>query len=55
MTSGAWVSLLALLAWLVLALSALRAHRLGAGQAVKMGLTWGAIFFLVAAVFTWIR
>lgn len=55
MTGGSWVSLIALLAWLVLALSAVRAHRIGAGQAVRLGLTWAAIFALVTAVFTWVR
>lgn len=48
---NAWVSIIALIAWLVLALSALRAHRIGAKQTVVMALAWISIFFLVAAVF----
>src|SRR5690606_23838740 len=46
-----WVSIVALAGWLVLALSAYRAHRVGAKATVVMGLAWVAIFFLVAAVF----
>lgn len=46
-----WVSLIALLGWLVLALSALRARRLDARKTVVYGLVWGAIFLAVAAVF----
>ena len=37
---NAWVSIIALVAWLVLALSALRAHRIGAKQTVVMALAW---------------
>lgn len=54
MNAGSWLSIVALLAWLVLAISAARAHRIGARQAVVMGLAWAAIFFLVAAVFAWL-
>jgi hypothetical protein len=46
-----WISLIALLGWLVIAFGAFRAHRVGAGKTVVMALTWVAIFFLVAAVF----
>jgi hypothetical protein len=46
-----WVSIVALAGWLVLALSAYRAHRVGAKATVVMGLAWIAIFFLVAALF----
>lgn len=47
-----WVSIVALLGWLILAGSALRARRLNASKAVIYALIWGAIFFAVAAVFT---
>lgn len=47
-----WVSIVALLGWLVLAGAALRARRLNAQKAVTYGLIWGAIFFAVAAIFT---
>jgi hypothetical protein len=49
--ANAWVSIIALTGWLVLALGSFRAHRVGAGKTVVMALAWGAIFFLVAAVF----
>jgi hypothetical protein len=47
-----WVSLIALAAWLVLALSSYRAHRVGAGKTLVFGLAWISIFFLAAAVFS---
>jgi hypothetical protein len=46
-----WVSVVALAGWLVLALSAYRAHRLNARRTVVYALIWGAIFLAVAAVF----
>ena len=49
--SDQWVSIVALAGWLVLALGAYRAQRIGAGKTLVMALVWGAIFFLVAAVF----
>ena len=52
MNGTAWVSIIALLGWLVLALSSFRAHRIGAGKTLVMGLAWLSIFFLVAAVFS---
>lgn len=51
MTGLGWVSLIALTGWLVLALSAFRAHRVGAKKALTMALTWGTIFLLVMAIF----
>ena len=47
-----WVSIIALAGWLVLAFSAYRAQRVGAGKTVVMLLAWISIFFLVAAVFS---
>lgn len=47
-----WVSVAALLGWLVLAGSALRARQLNARKAVTYALVWGAVFFGVAAVFS---
>ena len=52
MTGDRWVSLIALSGWLVLALSAWRAHRVGARRTVVLVLTWVAIFLLVTALFT---
>jgi hypothetical protein len=46
-----WVSIVALTGWLVLALGAFRAHRVGAGKTVVMVLAWLAIFLLLAGVF----
>jgi len=46
-----WLSIVALTGWLVLALSAFRAHRVGARKTVVMALTWIAIILLVAGVF----
>jgi len=46
-----WVSIIALSAWLVLALSAFRAQRVGAAKTTVMALVWISIFFLAAAVF----
>ena len=52
MTTPAWVSIVSLLGWLILAGSALRARRINASKAVTYALIWGAIFFAVAAAFT---
>lgn len=51
MSEYGWVSQIALAAWLVLALGALRSHRIGARKAVTMALAWGSIFVLVAFFF----
>ena len=51
MTPG-WVSAVALVGWLVLSLSALRARQLNARKAVVYALIWGAIFLAVAALFS---
>jgi hypothetical protein len=50
-----WLSIVALLGWLVLALGAYRAHRIGARQAIVMALAWLGLFLLVAGVFTLIQ
>jgi hypothetical protein len=47
-----WVSIVALTGWLVLALGAFRAQRVGASKAVVMVLAWLAIFLLLAGVFS---
>ena len=52
MTSDNWVSLIALVGWLVLVLNALRARRLGARKITVLGLVWLAIFLLTVGAFT---
>ena len=52
MSEYQWVSIIALSAWLILALSAYRSQRVGAGKTLVMVLAWVSIFFLVAAVFS---
>jgi len=47
-----WVSIVALSAWLVLALGAFRAQRVRAPKAIAMALGWASVFFLVFAVFS---
>jgi len=49
-TGLAWVSLIAMTGWLVLAIGAFRAQRIGAGKTIVMALAWGAIFLLVTAI-----
>ena len=51
MTETSWISAIASLGWLVLALSAFRAHRVNARRTVVYALTWGAIFLAAAAIF----
>lgn len=47
------VSVIALVGWLVLALSAYRAHQVGARKTIVMALAWCAIFALVSGVFSY--
>lgn len=51
MNGTAWVSIIALVGWLVLAACAIRAQHIGAKKMVVMGLTWAAIFLFVAMAF----
>ncbi len=51
MNAAGWVSLIALTGWLVLALGAFRAHRIGARKTVILTLTWAAIFLLITGIF----
>jgi hypothetical protein len=50
-TWSAWVSLIALTGWLVLALSAWRARGVDTKRTLILVLAWGAIFVVVTAVF----
>lgn len=47
-----WVSIVALTAWLVLALSAYRTHQVEGRTTLVFVLGWISIFFLTVAVFT---
>ncbi|MGB3167149.1 MAG: hypothetical protein WBA68_10285 [Alteraurantiacibacter sp.] len=49
------VSMIAMAGWLILALSAYRAHRVDASKTVRMALIWGAVFAGVALLFTLIQ
>ena len=46
------VSMIAMAGWLILALSAYRAHRVDASKTVRMALMWGVVFAGVAMVFS---
>ncbi|MBT2133758.1 hypothetical protein KK137_05370 [Croceibacterium sp. LX-88] len=52
MNAYAWVSMIALVGWLVLAAGSYRAHRIGAKKTIVMALAWGSIVLLVAAFFS---
>ena len=51
MTGFGWVSLIALVGWLILALGSYRAHRIGAGRTMVMAAAWVGIFLLIAWLF----
>jgi hypothetical protein len=51
LTETSWVSAIASLGWLVLAVSAFRAHQVNARRTVVYALAWGAIFLAAAAIF----
>lgn len=52
MNGTQWISIIAMAGWLVLALSAFRAHQISARKGVVLALIWGAIFLAAAAVFS---
>ena len=51
MNEYAWVSVIAMVGWLVLAIGSYRSHRVGARKTLTMALAWGAVFLLAAAIF----
>lgn len=55
MSEGQILSVVALLGWLVLALSGYRAHKMKASETVRMILIWASIFMGVAFVFSLIK
>ncbi len=52
MSQVQWVSVIALLGWLVLVLGAYRSYRVDTGKTIRMALTWAAIFTGVAIFFS---
>jgi hypothetical protein len=50
MTGTGWVSLIALIGWLVLAVGSYRAHRTGNRKTLLMATAWLGIFLLVAGI-----
>ena len=55
MNENSWVGIVALLGWLILAGSALASYRLSWSKALKLGLTWLAIFGAVFLLFYIVR
>jgi len=51
-TDGSVIQLIALVAWLILAGSAVASFRLGWKESVRMGLLWAGIFVAVFLVFS---
>ena len=47
-----WVSIVALVGWLVLAGFALRGHRIGWRKGLVMAFVWGSIFLAITLLFT---
>ncbi|WP_202385396.1 hypothetical protein [Altericroceibacterium endophyticum] len=51
MSSFNWVSIVALVGYLVLALAALRSQHISLGKAARLALIWFGIFLVVAIIF----
>lgn len=51
--NNSWVSVVALLGWLVLAVSAYSGHRLGWRKNLVQALVWAAIFVSMTAFISW--
>jgi hypothetical protein len=54
LTEYQWVSLVALVAWLVLALTAFRRRRVSAETTLTMVIAWLGIFVVVILAFSWL-
>ena len=52
MSEGAVVSLIAMLGWLVLVLSAYRSYQVDVSKTIRMALIWASIFTGMAFFFT---
>ena len=51
-TSVHWVSIIAMIGWLILVVSAYRSYRVDTAKTIRMALTWAAIFTGAALFFT---
>ena len=51
MNQYGWVSLIAVVGWLILAVGALRARQVGARKLVTLTVVWLAIFVVIALLF----
>ena len=51
MNASAWVSVIALTGWLILALRSYRSFRLGASKTLLMATAWLGLFLLVTGIF----
>lgn len=51
MTEAGWVSLIALVGWLILVASAFRAQRIDTRKTLMMALAWATVFLLVTVAF----
>jgi len=49
---GQWVSIVALLGWLILVAGAYRSYQIDTSKTIRMALIWCAIFAAVAFVFS---
>ena len=47
-----WVSIIAMLGWLVLVAGAYRSHQVNMGKTIRMALIWASIFVGVALIFS---
>lgn len=52
-SQGQMISLIALVGWLIVVASGFASFRLGAGQIVRMGLIWLAIFLGGFVIVSW--
>jgi hypothetical protein len=50
-TQASWVSLIALIGWLILAAGAFRSQEIDTRRALMMALAWASVFLLVTIVF----
>lgn len=54
LSEAQWVSIIAMLGWLVLVAGAYRSHQIDTSRTIRMALIWASIFAAVAFVFSFI-